>query len=53
MMLAKRRPPKLDELLKKKKQMTAQEMLMQVKVLNAFFGGKVKVIGKEGGTSAN
>lgn len=53
MMLSKRRPPKLDEILKKKKQMTPKEMLAQVKILNAFFGGKVKITGKEGEKNGN
>ena len=31
----------------KKKEMTDDEMLLQVKALNALFGGEVKIIGAE------
>lgn len=43
--VGKKKPPKLEEIIKKKakpKKMTPKEMLLEVKRLNAMFGGRVK-----------
>lgn len=48
-LFGKTKPPKLEKLLnKKRKKMTPEEMLAEVKRLNAMFGGKIRYEGKEG-----
>ena len=43
--VGKKKPPRLEEIIKKKakpKKMSPEEMLAQVKALNAMFGGKIR-----------